>query len=168
MREKLGLQVPSVCSGNLEGGRPPTDGRHLKVQGEIRREDSLDAVGRPGADRDIKDRNAENWGGSTSRGCMRRTAAKVAPGEEERSATDCVSVTLLRSEGGASDTGESPWRQLRERAEKIPGDKKHDPGLMESSHKVIALRSSIQHRDARSNVRQKLSRSLPPSITTLL
>jgi hypothetical protein len=30
---------------------------------------------------------------------------------------------------GASDAGESPWRRLRERAEKIPGDKKHDPGI---------------------------------------
>ena len=49
---------------------------------------------------------------------------------------------------GASDTGESPWRQLRERAEKIPGDKKHDPGLTEFSHRVVARRSSIQHRNA--------------------
>ena len=143
MREELGLQVPSVCSGNLEGGRPPTDGRHLKVQGEIRREDSLDAVGRPGADRDVKDRDAEKWGGSTSRGWMRRTAANVAPGQEERSATDCVSVTLLRNEGGASDTGESPWRQLRERAEKIPGDKKHDPELAGFCHRAIASHSTI-------------------------
>jgi hypothetical protein len=50
---------------------------------------------------------------------------------------------------GASDAGESPWRRLRERAEKIPGDKKHDPGLTRFSHRVIALRSSIQHRNAR-------------------
>jgi hypothetical protein len=49
---------------------------------------------------------------------------------------------------GASDTGESPWRQLRERAEKIPGDKKHDPGLGGFSHGVVALRSSIQHSGA--------------------
>jgi hypothetical protein len=47
---------------------------------------------------------------------------------------------------GASDAGESPWRQLRERAEEIPGDKKHDPGLLGFSHGVIALRCSIQHR----------------------
>jgi hypothetical protein len=46
---------------------------------------------------------------------------------------------------GASDAGESPWRQLRERAEEIPGDKKHDPGLRGFSHGVIALRCSIQH-----------------------
>jgi hypothetical protein len=39
-----------------------------------------------------------------------------------------------------------PWRQLRERAEKIPGDKKHDFELGGFSHRVIALRSSIQHR----------------------
>jgi hypothetical protein len=32
-----------------------------------------------------------------------------------------------------------------ERAEKIPGDKKHDPGLRGFSHRVVALRSSIQH-----------------------
>jgi hypothetical protein len=41
-----------------------------------------------------------------------------------------------------------PWRQLRERAEKIPGDKKHDIELEGFSHRVIALRSSIQHRNA--------------------
>ena len=46
----------------------------------------------------------------------------------------------------ASDTGESPMRQLQERAEKIPGDKKHDPELTEFSHRVIASRSSIQHK----------------------
>jgi hypothetical protein len=37
----------------------------------------------------------------------------------------------------------SPWHQLRERAEKIPGDKKH---VKEFSHGVIALRSSILYR----------------------
>ena len=41
-----------------------------------------------------------------------------------------------------------PWRQLRERAEKIPGDKKPDFELGGFSHRVIALRSSIQHRNA--------------------
>ena len=46
----------------------------------------------------------------------------------------------------ASDAGESPWRQLRERAEEIPGDKKHDPGLRGFSHGVIALRCTIQDR----------------------
>ena len=46
----------------------------------------------------------------------------------------------------ASDARESPWRQLRERAEEIPGDKKHDPGLRGFSHGVIALRCSIQDR----------------------
>jgi hypothetical protein len=46
----------------------------------------------------------------------------------------------------ASDAGESPWRQLRERAEEIPGDKKHDPGLAGFSHGVIALRCTIQDR----------------------
>jgi hypothetical protein len=65
---------------------------------------------------------------------MRRTEVNVAPAEEERSATDWVSVTLLKA-WGASDTGESPWRQLRERAEKIPGDKKHDPELAGFCHK---------------------------------
>ena len=39
-----------------------------------------------------------------------------------------------------------PWRQLRERTEKIPGDKKHDFELGGFSHRVIALRSSIQKR----------------------
>jgi hypothetical protein len=38
-----------------------------------------------------------------------------------------------------------PWHQLRERAEKIPGDKKQ---VEIFSHRVIALRSSIQHRNA--------------------
>jgi hypothetical protein len=38
-----------------------------------------------------------------------------------------------------------PWHQLRERAEKIPGDKKHIEGF---SRGIIALRSSIQHRTA--------------------
>jgi hypothetical protein len=55
---------------------------------------------------------------------------------------------------GASDAGESPWRRLRERAQKIPGDKKHDPGLGGFCHRVIAVRSSIRHRNARSNTGQ--------------
>jgi hypothetical protein len=36
-----------------------------------------------------------------------------------------------------------PWRQLLERAQKIQGDKKHVEGF---SRRVIALRSSIEHR----------------------
>ena len=44
-----------------------------------------------------------------------------------------------------------PWHQLRERAEKIPGDKKHDFKLGGFSHRVIALRSSIQRRNALAN-----------------
>jgi hypothetical protein len=40
-----------------------------------------------------------------------------------------------------------PWRRLRERAEKIPRDQKHDYELGGVSHRVIALRSSIQHRN---------------------
>jgi hypothetical protein len=50
---------------------------------------------RPGADLDVKDRDAENCGGNTLRGWMRRTEANAARGEEERSATDWMSVTLL-------------------------------------------------------------------------
>jgi len=73
----------------------------------------------------------------------------VAPSEGNGSATDTVSVTLLGVMRGASDTGESPRRRLRERAEKIPGDKKHDPGLAELCHRVSLSRSSIQHRNAR-------------------
>src|SRR5712691_10177180 len=61
--------------------------------------------------------------------------------------TQCPSrVSGMRRD--ASDAGESPWRQLRERAEKIPGDKKHDPGLRRFSHRVVVLRSSIQHSNA--------------------
>ena len=36
-----------------------------------------------------------------------------------------------------------PWHQLRERAQKIPGDKKHVEAF---THGVIALRSSILYR----------------------
>jgi hypothetical protein len=39
-----------------------------------------------------------------------------------------------------------PWRQLRERAQKIQGDKKH---VEKFSHRVISLHSSIPHRNAR-------------------
>jgi hypothetical protein len=41
-----------------------------------------------------------------------------------------------------------PWRQLRARAEKILGDQKHDYELGGFYHRVIDLRSSIQHRNA--------------------
>jgi len=41
-----------------------------------------------------------------------------------------------------------PWRQLRERAEKIPGDKKHDAGLRGFSQRVVRLRCPIQDRNA--------------------
>jgi len=44
---------------------------------------------------------------------------------------------------GASDSGESPWRHLQERAQKIQGDKKHDPELAGFSHDVIASRSTV-------------------------
>jgi hypothetical protein len=62
--------------------------------------------------------------------------------EKDGSATDSVSVTLPRVGRGASDTDESPWRQLRERAEKIPGDKEHDPGLRGFS---MAIRTGVDH-----------------------
>jgi hypothetical protein len=42
-----------------------------------------------------------------------------------------------------------PWRQLRKRVEKIQGDKKHDYELPGLSYRVIALRCSIQHRNAK-------------------
>jgi hypothetical protein len=41
-----------------------------------------------------------------------------------------------------------PWHQLREPAEKIPGDKKHDAGLRGFSQRVIRLRCPILHRNA--------------------
>ena len=41
-----------------------------------------------------------------------------------------------------------PWHQLRERAEKIPGDKKHVEGF---SREALELRRSIQHRTAQPN-----------------
>lgn len=44
-------------------------------------------------------------------------------------------VTLLWG-SGASDTGESSWRQLQERAEKIPRDKKHVKGMHSQSHRI--------------------------------
>jgi hypothetical protein len=44
----------------------------------------------------------------------------------------------------------SPWRQLRERAEKIPGDKKHDPEQAGFCHGVIASRSTIRHKSTAS------------------
>jgi len=48
------------------------------------------------------------------------------------SVASTVIVTLPRG-GGASDTGESPWRQLQERAQKIQGDKKHIEGMLSQS-----------------------------------
>jgi len=48
------------------------------------------------------------------------------------SVASSVIVTLPRG-GGASDTGESPWRQLQERAQKIQGDKKHIEGMLSQS-----------------------------------
>jgi hypothetical protein len=60
---------------------------------------SLTRLCRPGADRDAKDRDAVNRSGNALRGWMRRAEANAAPGEE-RSATDWVSVTFLRSERG--------------------------------------------------------------------
>ena len=41
-----------------------------------------------------------------------------------------------------------PWRQLRVRAEKIPGDQKHDYELRGYSHTLNALHSSIQYKNA--------------------
>jgi hypothetical protein len=65
------------------------------------------------------------------------------------SATDTASVALLRGEERVHlMLANPPWRQLRERAEKIPGDKKH---VERSSRGVIGLRSSIQHRTALTN-----------------
>jgi hypothetical protein len=59
--------------------------------------------------------------------------------------TDWVSVTLLRGKEGVHLILANPlWHQLRERAKKIPGDKKHVEGFL---HRIIALRSSIQHRN---------------------
>jgi hypothetical protein len=56
---------------------------------------------------------------------------------------DSVSVTLLRGVEGVHLMQPNPlWHQLRERAEKISGDKKHVEGFF---HRVVALRSSIQH-----------------------
>jgi hypothetical protein len=46
---------------------------------------------------------------------------------------------------GASDTGESSWRQLQERAEKIPGDKKHVEGILSQSH-CVAQFNTAQNR----------------------
>jgi len=47
------------------------------------------------------------------------------------------------SEGwGASDTGESPWRQLQERAQKIQGDKKHIEGMLSQSPCVAQFNSA--------------------------
>lgn len=46
----------------------------------------------------------------------------------------------------ASGTGESPWRQLRERAERFQGDKKHAQAF---SRRALVKRSSIQHRVSR-------------------
>jgi hypothetical protein len=44
--------------------------------------------------------DAENQGGNASQEEMRRTEVNKAPGEEERSATDRVSGTLLRGDEG--------------------------------------------------------------------
>jgi len=52
-----------------------------------------------------------------------------------------VIVTLPRG-GGASDTGESPWRQLQERAQKIQGDKKHIEGMLSQSHCVAQFNTA--------------------------
>jgi hypothetical protein len=57
--------------------------------------------------------------------------------------------------------GNRPWRQVRERAEKFPGDRKRDPGLRGFSHGVIALRSSIQHRNAPRARRGSLTKREP-------
>ena len=77
--------------------------------------------------------------------CSENKDVRVRPHKTEARRTWCPSrFTGVRR--GASDAGESPWRQLRERAEEIPGDKKHDPGLRGFSHGVIALRCSIQDR----------------------
>jgi hypothetical protein len=60
------------------------------------------------------------------------------------SATNTESIALLGCEKGVHlILANPPWRQLQERAQKIQGDKKHVEGL---SRKVIALRSSIEHR----------------------
>jgi hypothetical protein len=41
-----------------------------------------------------------------------------------------------------------PWRPLRERAEKIPRDKKHDAGRRGFSQRTIRSRCPIRHRNA--------------------
>ena len=63
--------------------------------------------------------------------------------------TDSVSATLIRGEEGVHLMLANPlWHQLRERAEKIPGDKKHVEGFV---HRIIGLRSSMQHRNILAN-----------------
>jgi hypothetical protein len=57
------------------------------------------------------------------------------------SVASTVIVTLPRG-GGASDTGESPWRQLQERAQKIQGDKKHIEGMLSQSHCVAQFNTA--------------------------
>jgi hypothetical protein len=64
-----------------------------------------------------------------------------------------------------------PWHQLRERAEKIPGDKKH---AKEFSHRVIVLRSSILYRSRARSIVQgeergfRVARPLPFGLCTKL
>jgi hypothetical protein len=63
-------------------------------------------------------------------------------------------VTLLRV-GGASDTGESPWRQLQERAQKIQGDKKHIEGMLSQSPCVAQFNTT--HKTPRSGCQVPVS-----------
>jgi len=67
------------------------------------------------------------------------------PQKTEARRTRCPSGFSGREEGVHLMLANPPWRQLRERAEKIPGDKKH---VEEFSHRANAWRSSIQHRNA--------------------
>ena len=60
---------------------------------------------------------------------------------------------------GASDTGESSRRQLQERAEKIPGDKKHVEGMLSQSHCVAQFTTA--HRLPSSSLASFASQGYP-------
>ena len=47
---------------------------------------------------------------------------------------------------GASDAGESCWRQLRKPRRKIPGDKKHVEGILSQSHCVAQFNTAQNRR----------------------
>jgi hypothetical protein len=57
------------------------------------------------------------------------------------SVANSVSVTLLRGEVHLL-LANLPWRQLQERAEKIPGDKKHVESMLPLSHCVAQFNTA--------------------------